>query len=72
MTRYNNDIQLALRLPAKYRDKIDFLKLQRGALTRVVCEALDAVVVDEEVLKVSREATAKIKEMLSTEEKHYV
>ena len=68
MSRYNNDIQLALRLPARYRDKIDFLKLQRGALTHLVCEALDSVEVDEEILRVSRENNATISNMLMTYE----
>lgn len=68
MARYNNDIQLALRLPARYRDKIDFLKLQRGALTHLVCEALDSVEVDEEILRVSRENNATISNMLMTYE----
>ena len=72
MTKYKDDIALALRLPARYKDKIEFLKLTRGRLTRVICDALDAVEVDEQVLKVSREANEKIKEMLQKEDKKYV
>lgn len=47
----NKTIPLTLRIDAKYKDVIDFLKIRRGALTRVVENALDKIKVDEDVLR---------------------
>ncbi len=59
-------IGLTLRLDAKYKDVVDYLKMSRGALTRVVEGALDSVTVDQELLRRKREfealAVEKIKE----------
>ena len=60
-------IGLTLRLDAKYKDVIDYLKMSRGALTRVVECALDSVTVDQELLRRKREfetlADEKFKEV---------
>lgn len=67
----NKTISLTLRVDAKYRDTIDYLKMKRGALTRVVEKALDKINIDDDVLRRMREldtlAVEQIKKMLITD-----
>lgn len=51
----NKTINLTLRIDAKYKDRVDFLKAYRGSLTRLVESALDTVEVDYDLLKKMRE-----------------
>ena len=51
----NKTINLTLRIDAKYKDRVDFLKVYRGALTRLVESALETVEVDYDLLKKMRE-----------------
>ena len=67
----NKTISLTLRIDAKYKDTIDYLKMKRGALTRVVEMALDKINIDDDVLRRMREldtlAVEQIKKMLITD-----
>jgi hypothetical protein len=67
----NKTISLTLRIDAKYKDTIDYLKMKRGALTRVVEKALDKINIDDDVLRRMREldtlAVEQIKKMLITD-----
>lgn len=66
----NKTIPLTLRIDAKYKDVIDFLKIRRGALTSVVENALAKIKVNEDVLRSKREldvlAKDQIRMMLTT------
>ena len=66
----NKTISLTLRIDEKYKDTIDYLKMKRGALTRVVEMALEKKNIDD-VLRRMREldtlAVEQIKKMLITD-----
>lgn len=53
-------IGITLRIDAKYKDAIDYLKLRRGALTRVVEDALGKVKVDKDLLGRAREIQEQV------------